>query len=273
MAAIAPAGMAFPNLSRFVGVKITQPLLQQAWEAPATKFALKTWAAFGGSHLLMSSDTVRPHLVNLCGSEEAYRGVYSVIQTAIVTTAAWKWHGFTQAQRGPVLVDRYMRQSGWKMTSATLRTLGVLGISESFLTAIKNPMGFNSYGETIDPTDPHSRKRKWQPFGLQRVSRHSAFLGFSLYALGMCMMARRNACDLILWGFTPIFSILGALHQERRVKREKPWSANYFKETSFLPFGAYIRGEQYGNRITTEIPPSAYSAAFCMIGAIFFFLN
>jgi len=262
-----------PTLSRLAGVRLSKPILTEAWQSYGTKFALGSWAAFGGSHLLLSSEPIRPKLINLAGGEEAYRMGYSFLQTAILGTVAWKYSHLTPQQRGPILLDRYRKESPWKMTSASLRILGVLAISEAFLTAIKNPLGMNSYFETIAPETQRDQQRKWQPFGLQRVSRHSLFFGYCLYALGMCMTARRTGCDLALWGLVPLFSIIGARHQEARIKKQKPWTATYFKETSMIPFGAYVRGEQSGSRITTEIPPSAYAAAFVMIGAIFFFVN
>lgn len=267
----------YQRLSRFCNVRIDKSTLKEAFTTDGAKFAAKSWLAFGGSHLLLSTDPIRSTLINnvFDKSEENFRMAYSALQATILATIGWKFAHLTPVQRGPILVDRYLRQSGWKMTSASLRVFGVLAISEAFLTAIKNPIGMNSYFETIEPKDPREQQRKWQPYGLQRITRHSLFFGYSLYAIGMMMMARRKACDLILWGGVPLFSILGALHQDYRVKKRNDlnWSKNYYKETSFLPFGAYLRGEQAGTRITTEIPPSAYSSAFVMIGAIFFFLN
>eukprot|EP00461_Guttulinopsis_vulgaris_P002212 UN02213 len=263
MATPAPS-LLYRTLSRIGNVDITPQMVKTAWRCDGTKLVLKSWAAFAGSHFIMSSDFVRPKLIELAGSEERFRVGYSAVQTAILGIGGYKWWHLTPFQKGPVFFDRYHRMSPTKLTSAMFRIIGTLFISESFLTAIKNPLAFNSYFSTQNPEDQREWYRKWQAFGMQRITRHSLFFGYSLYAIGMMLMARRTLCDLLLWGLVPVFSILGAKHQERRKRLISP--DTYWKETSFWPWGAYLEGRQYSQRLTAEIPPSAYSAAFCMMG-------
>jgi len=111
-------------------------------------------------------------------------------------------------------------------------------------------------------------QRKYQIYGLQRITRHPEALGVSLYALGSMMRARRTPADLVLWGLAPVFAILATLHQEQRLRKQKP--EFYFEQTSYVPFYAIATGQQRFGKIANELPPTAYAVAFCIMGHTYF---
>jgi uncharacterized membrane protein len=172
------------------------------------------------------------------------------------------------SQRGKVILDKYKKSSLWKHTSAICRALGGFCIAESFMTAVKNPLAINSYFETNEPTDPRQIQRKYQVYGLQRITRHQEVMGFSLFAIGSMMLARRTAADLLIWGLLPVFGCLAAWHQETRVRKYKP--AEYFRVTSAIPFAAIVRGDQRMSKVMSELTPTAYAVAFCIMGHTYF---
>jgi len=79
---------------------------------------------------------------------------------------------------------------------------------------------------------------------------------------------RRTPADLVLWGLTPIFGILGTLHQEQRLRKQKP--AFYFEQTSHMPFYAIATGKQSFGNILHEFSPASYAAGLGMLGISYF---
>jgi len=228
------------------------------------KIVLAGWSAFAGTHLAMSHPPIREKLIELSGSEFNYRLGYSAVAATTASLAALAYFRIPSAMRGPV-INTWMKSSRVRVASGALRSIGTILAVDAFVNPIPNPMGMLGL-KSDDPTDLRKLQRKYQVYGLQRLTRHSEFLGYSMIALGQALVSKRLA-PMVFWGIFPIFSVAGALHQEYRHRKTKP--AHYFEETSFLPFGAMLSGHQSFTRMLVEIPPSAYAAGFCIAGLIF----
>jgi len=125
------------------------------------KLALGLWTTFGGSHLVMSHEPVRNKLIELCGSEQKFRGLYSAVAAGTLLPFALLYARTPLSQRGPVVLDRYRKASLWKHTSAISRALGGFCIADAFMTAVKNPLAMNARMESPEPTEPRDIQVCW----------------------------------------------------------------------------------------------------------------
>lgn len=117
------------------------------------KIALGGWAAFGGTHLLMSHEPIREQLIEKCGGVSQFRMLYSGVAAATLFPMMFLFARTPLAQRGPVVLDKFHKGSMWKVTSSLSRALGAFCLTDGFMSAIKNPLGMNSRLESPEPTD------------------------------------------------------------------------------------------------------------------------
>ena len=77
---------------------------------------------------------------------------------------------------------------------------------------------------------------------LQKITRHPAFVAFSLFGIAHMLM-NGWAGDVIFFGMFPALGIIGGMHQDPRKLRELGESYREFvAKTSFVPFAALISG-------------------------------
>lgn len=199
--------------------------------------AIAMWSAlFVATHLLISSNAVRPRLIKLIG-DQPFRGVYSIVAIGtlmpmIIVFARHKHAG---------VMFWYLRNFGparlltWIMMFAALIILvaGVINPGPSSMVASAGSAASGAHG-------------------VLKLTRHPSFVAISLFGFAHMLM-NGWAGDLIFFGAFPALGILGGIHQDRRKLRDLGDSYRRFVEsTSFFPSVALISGRQ---RLTTSDMP------------------
>jgi len=192
--------------------------------------AIGLWAVlFVGTHLLISSDVIRPRLVGWLG-ERAFRGVYSLVALAtfIALVVVFGHHKHS----GPVLW--YFRASGPVRWLAWLMMLGAV---TCLVAGLLNPspatIGAEMSGHAV---------------GVLKVTRHPSFIAFALFGFAHMLM-NGWAGDVLFFGCFPVLAIFGGLRQDRRKLSEigEPYR-RFVAETSFFPGVALFDGRQRWRR-------------------------
>ena len=188
--------------------------------------AIAFWAVlFVGSHLVISSDRVRPWLIGWIG-EQPYRGVYSLAAFAtfvpLVVTFARHKHA------GPLLW--YLRDvEPVRWLALVLMLAALIFLVAGFLSPSPAVVGMSS------PRPPRA---------ILKVTRHPTFVAFALFGFAHMLM-NGWVGDLFFFGCFPALGVLGGIHQDRRKIRELGDSYRKFlAETSFFPGAALFGGRQ-----------------------------
>ncbi len=186
-------------------------------ESSATLSILALWALFLGTHMGLSSLTLRPKLVALLGARGFLAG-YSVVALATFIPlvrvygenkhmGAYFWYGSQVGAARPLMY------------------LGMVLALTLCVGAFMNPSP-----SSIAPGGGEIR-------GVLRVSRHPLFMGVALIGLLHLAVARVHATDLAFFLGLPIVSLIGCWHQDRRhLATGGERFATFYASTSFLPF-------------------------------------
>jgi uncharacterized membrane protein len=194
---------------------------------PVTAIAL--WAAlFVGSHLVISSPSVRAAAIHRIGVQP-FRGLYSMVAfgTLIPLVVTFMRH----KHAGPLLWYlrdyRTARASTWILMFTALIML---------VASLMRP----NPGAIGAPADAGAEGAR----GIQKISRHSGFVAFSLFGFAHMLM-NGWVGDVIFFGTFPALGILGGLHQDRRKLHDLGESYHrFFEQTSFFPGIALLVGRQ-----------------------------
>lgn len=192
------------------------------WEAV---IILSWWGLFAGTHLILSSASVRPNLVEKLG-DRAFLGMYSLIALLtflpLVNSYAHNKHGGEQlwTTLGPFPLAK----GGNLVLMALAFVLLVYGLVS------RPPSAMMVSGP------PEAR-------GLTRITRHPTFAAFFLFGIAHCLM-NGYLTDIAFFGGFAVFSWVGAEHQDSRKVVDIPGYAAFKQATSFVPFGAILRGQQ-----------------------------
>lgn len=233
------------------------------------KIASIGWLSFSTTHLVLSHPPIRDKMIDIFGNQKNFRIFYGTIALSIVSTVCMLYSRTPYNLRGNIVHNLYRRRSDTKSSSlgfklsVILKSIGAFFITDSFITAYRNPLSMTDN----EPSDPRSIRRMYQIAGLQRITRHHEFFGYMLFSLGFVLSHNRLG-DMILYGCLPIFSTIGIIHQEYRLRKIKP--SFYFEDTSIIPFYAIIKGKQSFTRALFEVSPASYANAFCIICIMFF---
>ena len=212
--------------------------------SPAVSIVL-LWFGFGASHILLSSDRVRPRIVDRIGNR-AFLGVYSLVAFAFFVPLVSVYLG--HRHEGPYLWTVGMTPAvTWSLY--VVLTVGVVMLVAGMISPSPTSM-------TAGRGDPEVR-------GIHRITRHPVVMGLSWIGL-FHMIPNAWATDLAFFAGFPAFGVLGALHQERRQLGTKgPAFAAYVASTPFLPFSGSgaLRG-------LAEIPPGVWAAGIATSAAL-----
>jgi uncharacterized membrane protein len=183
------------------------------------------WAAFGGSHLILSHGAIREGLRGRLGPH-GFNGLYSLIAIPAFYFLVTSY--FAHRHAGPALWDLRVWAPG-------LRLVELVMIFAFFLMA----------GSFFTPSplamDPRGR---YEPRGLLRITRHPFTMGSAILGVSHCI-PNGYGSDLAFFGGLAAFSLAGAYHQDGRKRRETdPERQAFFAQTSILPFGAILGGRQ-----------------------------
>ena len=193
----------------------------------AVTVIIALWVVFALTHVVLSSNPLRPRAVRLLG-ERLYQGLYSLVAFAVFVPLVLMYAGNKHA--GPLL---------WFVElNLVIEILTRIGNTIAVMLVVAGIFRPSPTGVTGTP----SRK----PRGVQRITRHPLFMGIVLWAL-MHLLVNGFASDAAFFGGFVLFGLLGSLHQDRRQKALPDGAyAKFCEQSPFLPFtgGAIFKGSR-----------------------------
>ncbi|HXR35797.1 MAG TPA: NnrU family protein [Candidatus Binataceae bacterium] len=194
--------------------------------------AIALWATlFVASHIVISSDAVRPGLIRAIGAMP-YRGLYSLVAFATFTPLLLAFAHHKHA--GPMLwYLRGVEPIRWLVW--LLMLLAFIFFVGSFVNPNPGAIGADAI------TGTGSRG----VHGMLKVTRHPNFVALTIFALAHMLMNGWTG-DVIFFGSIAALAIFGGRHQDARKLRElgAPYRA-LVDETSFFPGAALVSGRQH----------------------------
>jgi uncharacterized membrane protein len=207
------------------------------------------WAVlFLATHLGISSGAVRPRLIAAVG-EQPYRGIYSLAAAATLALLIIEFANHKHS--GPLL---------WYLRAiAPIRWLAwlLMLLALIFLIAsLINP----------SPATIGAPTRENHVSGVLKITRHSGFVGFTLFGVAHMLM-NGWAGDVVFFGTFPALGILGGWHQDIRKLREIGDKYRAFvDQTSFFPGAALLSGRQHWQ--SSDMPWAAVAAGLIVTVAL-----
>lgn len=195
------------------------------------------WAAFAGSHMVLSSARLRPRLRARLG-EQGFRGLYSLVALATFIPLIWVYSAYRHA--GPLLWTTIGPPEVAKMLNHVLMALALVLLASSLLPASAAPSAMHAQAEGI------ARVR-----GMTRITRHPTLVAFALFGIAH-LLVNGNLADVVFFGGFPLYTWIGARHQDERLARDRPGYGNVIANTSIVPFGAIFAGRQ--SLVVRELP-------------------
>jgi uncharacterized membrane protein len=191
------------------------------------------WAIFALTHVVLSSNPVRPGAVRLFG-ERLFQGLYSLVAFAIFLPLVMVYAGNKHA--GPLL---------WLVEPNLL--IGVIarvGNTVAVMLMVAGLFRPSPTGVTGSPSR--------EPVGVQRITRHPVFMGIVMWAL-MHLLVNGFASDVAFYGGFVFFGLLGSWHQDHRQAALPDGAyATFCEQSPFLPFAR--RGVLKGLREIGVVP-------------------
>lgn len=215
-----------------------------------TTTAIAVWGiAFGASHLGLSSLRVRPRLVAVLG-EAGYLGLYSVVSLGTFVPMVQAWLGGIHG--GGLL---------WNLRGVPAVHIPMLLLSWLAFTLALAALVQPSPASLGPRATTRSR-------GLTRVTRHPLFIHVGIWALTHVVL-NGFVNDVLFFGGVFVVGLLGCIHQDARKRITAPDLAEFFAETSLLPFAAILAGR---NRLVLqELPWTAIAVAGVLSAALWRF--
>jgi uncharacterized membrane protein len=218
--------------------------------------AIALWAAlFVASHIVISSDAVRPGLIRAIGATP-YRGLYSLVAfaTFIPLLLAFAHH----KHAGPML---------WNLRSVEpLRWLVWLFMLLAFIFFIGSFVNPNPGAIGADAI-PGAAGRGVR--GILKITRHPNFVALTLFALAHMLMNGWTG-DVIFFGSIVVLAVFGGRHQDARKLRELGASYRALVDrTSFFPGAALVRGRQHWTAADTPWIAIVFGAIVTVVVVMF----
>lgn len=198
-----------------------------------TSVQILLWTlAFGAGHLGLSSIRVRPRLVAALG-EAGYLGLYSLVSLGTFVPLVRAWLGGIHG--GGVL---------WNLRANPAVHVPMLLVSWLAFTM--------ALAALVQPSPASIGPRATvRARGLTRVTRHPLFMHVGIWALAHVVL-NGFLNDVLFFGGVFLVGLLGCIHQDSRKRVTDPDLAEFFAETSLLPFGAIAAGR---NRLALDEMP------------------
>jgi uncharacterized membrane protein len=192
---------------------------------------LSWWAAFAGSHLILSSQPVRGRLVSRLGAR-AFQAGYSLLVLGLFIPLVTTY--FANKHTGPIL---------WSIPPGPLTLWTVyVGSALAFILFV---------GGFVTPSPAMMVPGSPKPRGVLRITRHPVLMGTALWAF-VHLLTNGSATDVAFFGGFVVFVLIGTWHQDRRKLATVPGYREFMEATPFIPFtgGGTLRGLR-------EIAPAA----------------
>ncbi len=189
--------------------------MDDAWVAPTIA---GLWALFLVTHVGLSSERMRPHLIARLGTR-GFLGVYSVVALAIFVPLVRIYA--THKHAGDFLW--YGSAYSWMRPPVYL----VMALAMTLVI-----------GSFLNPSPASLAPGTGKIRGVLRITRHPLFMGVAIFGLLHLCVARVHSADLVFFAGMPVVGLLGCWHQDlRNLASNNPEFRSFHAETSFLPFG------------------------------------
>lgn len=195
--------------------------------------AIVFWAAaFGATHMGLSSMRVRPRIVSAIG-EFPYLGLYSIVSLATFVPLVRAW-----------LMDIHGGGPLWNLRAVP--GVHMAGLLVSFLAFTM------ALAALVQPSPAAIGPRQHvRAYGLTRITRHPLFMNVGIWGLAHVVL-NGFVNDVLFFGGVFLVGLLGCMHQDSRKRVTDPSLGEFFAETSLLPFAAIASGR--GKLVLSELP-------------------
>jgi uncharacterized membrane protein len=175
------------------------------------------WIAFAVTHMGLSSQSLRPRLIERLG-ERGFQGVYSLVALVLFVSLVWVYAGHRHA--GPEL---------WSLGDVlAVQAIASVGMVVALVLAV---------GGLLTPSPVSMLPSTTEVKGVFRITRHPLFMGMGLFGLMHLLGAQVHAGELAFFGGFVVFPLLGCRHQDQRKLVTAGEDFRRFQEqTPFLPF-------------------------------------
>ncbi len=193
----------------------------------AVTVIIALWVVFALTHVILSSNPLRPRGVRLFG-ERLFQGLYSLAAFAVFVPLVLVYAG-----------NKHVGSLLWFVEpNLVIDVITRIGNTIAVMLVVAGIFRPSPTGVTGTPT------RK--PRGVQRITRHPLFMGIVLWAL-MHLLVNGFGSDAAFFGGFVLFGLLGSWHQDRRQKALPDGAyAKFCEQSPFLPFtgGAIFKGSR-----------------------------
>ena len=199
----------------------------------AVTVIIALWVVFALTHVVLSSNPLRPRAVRLLG-ERLYQGLYSLVAFAIFAPLVLVYSG-----------NKHLEPLIWIIEpNLVIDTIVRIGNTIAVMLVVAGIFRPSPTGVTGTPTR--------SPRGVQRITRHPLFMGVVLWAL-MHLLVNGFASDVAFYGGFVLFGLFGSWHQDHRQKALPDGAyAAFCEQSPFLPFTG--RGTLKGLREIGVVP-------------------
>ena len=209
------------------------------------------WAGFAGTHLVLSSASLRPRLIARLG-DGPFRGLYSL--TVLAWFVALVWVFARHKHSGPLL---------WNTVGppaiAELLNIVLMVLAFALLVAGLIPSQMAPSSMTAAPAE------RVEARGLLRITRHPFNAAVGLFGIAH-LLVNGHLGDVVFFGGFPLFAWIGSRHQDTRLSKDKPGYRRLVAQTSFVPFGALVTGRQ--RLVLAELPWGGFAAGVVVAAII-----
>jgi uncharacterized membrane protein len=181
------------------------------------------WLGFVLTHMVPSSRRWRARLVARLG-QGAFLGLYSLVALALFVPLVWIY--MVNRHQGPLLWD-LRALPGLRTAALVLAGFGFALFVAAFFQPSPATVGMRG---------------AVSPRGLHLITRHPMFMGTAIIGLAHLLL-EGFLTDVLFFGGLLLYSVVGCLHQDARKRAtEGERFAQFYRETSFLPFVALLAG-------------------------------
>jgi uncharacterized membrane protein len=202
------------------------------------------WAAFVLENLILSEN--RSEIIKKI-NDKNYHRIYNACSTASMAAVIYGY--FRHGKNSILTADTSFKRLQPKGVIGKLAIFGLrlvgFGIFSQTLPKLQYPYkDLESSKKTVTQC-PIDFSSDLPGRGIKRVTRHPTLLSFSMVTLSYALEARLFS-SFVLLGMPLIVTTIGCLHQDSRYLRGigGKMDDDEYQKSSFIPFIAFIRGDQ-----------------------------
>lgn len=207
------------------------------------------WLLFAGTHIGLATGRLRAAL-------QARLGVWGfTILFSLVAAGAFtlliRAYAAVHLEGAPGLAFGTVPGLRWPLMGVVVA--GVVLATASLIAYPRSPMAL--FGESVRT-----------PYGIERITRHSFFVGVAMVAMAHALLAGRLV-GTVFFAALALFAMVGAWHQDQKLLalRGAPYR-EYLAATSTLPFAAVVGGRQ--RIVWRELSLGALTAGLVLAGLL-----